>query len=188
MTPELILQKLGYLGVFIGTFFEGETILVIASFLSQRGYLILWLVILTAFLGAYTGHIFWFWIGRKHAWKLMAKFPHFKEKFQRVADLFERYGILAIFITQYLYGLRIASAVVFGLSRIRTGTFFFWQAVSCLLWAALIAILGYFFGHVVEQVLGQAASVEKWAILAIILIAVAISLYHRFRDRGEPAE
>jgi membrane protein DedA with SNARE-associated domain len=39
MTPELLLQKFGYLAVFVGTFLEGETILVMAGFFAERGYL-----------------------------------------------------------------------------------------------------------------------------------------------------
>ena len=33
MSPELLLQKFGYLAVFVGTFLEGETILVLAGFI-----------------------------------------------------------------------------------------------------------------------------------------------------------
>ena len=48
MTPELLLQKFGYLAVFVGTFLEGETILVMAGFFAERGYLQIPLVILVA--------------------------------------------------------------------------------------------------------------------------------------------
>ena len=52
MTPELLLQKFGYLAVFLGTFLEGETILVMAGFFAERGYLRLPLVVVTACGGA----------------------------------------------------------------------------------------------------------------------------------------
>ena len=185
MSPELILHELGYLGVFIGTFFEGETILVIASFLAERGHLMLEIVIPTAFLGAFSGHMFWFWIGRRHIWRLIERFPHFNKRFKRVTELFERYGVLAILITQYLYGLRVASAIVFGLSEIRARTFILWQAISCLVWATLIATLGYLFGHVVESFLGRAASVEKVAVIAIVVVAVVFTIVFQLRDRGK---
>ena len=45
MSPELLLQKFGYLAVFVGTFLEGETILVLAGFFAERRYLHLPLVI-----------------------------------------------------------------------------------------------------------------------------------------------
>ena len=35
---QAFLQDYGYLALFIGTFFEGETILVLAGFLASRGF------------------------------------------------------------------------------------------------------------------------------------------------------
>ena len=74
MSPELLLQKFGYLAVLVGTFLEGETILVLAGFFAERGYLRLPLVIVCAFSGAYVGHVFWFWLGRSQGVKLLDRF------------------------------------------------------------------------------------------------------------------
>ena len=52
MSPELLLHKFGYLAVVVGTFLEGETILVLAGFFAERGYLEFLLVVLCAFSGA----------------------------------------------------------------------------------------------------------------------------------------
>jgi len=37
LSPEALLHQFGYLAVFIGTFLEGETILVMAGFFAERG-------------------------------------------------------------------------------------------------------------------------------------------------------
>ena len=50
---QQFLQEFGYFALFLGTFFEGETILVLAGFLAFRGYMDLKLVMIVAFL------IFW---------------------------------------------------------------------------------------------------------------------------------
>src|SRR5690242_4763030 len=55
MSPEPLLHHFGYLAVFIGTFLEGETILVFAGFFAERGYLKWLLVVLCAFGGAFAG-------------------------------------------------------------------------------------------------------------------------------------
>lgn len=55
MTAESELIKYGYAALAVGTFLEGETILVIAGFLAHRGYLSMDLVILSAFLGTFFG-------------------------------------------------------------------------------------------------------------------------------------
>jgi membrane protein DedA with SNARE-associated domain len=185
--PAALLHHFGYLAVFAGTFLEGETILVLAGFFASRGKLSLPLVLLVAAAGAYAGHVFWFWLGRSQGTRLVRRFPRFERQIARSLELIERHGAGAIFLTQYLYGLRVASAVVFGLSAMSRRKFLLYQALSCALWATLIGLLGYFFGRAVARVLGQAAVVEKYAIVAILLLGGAIFLYHRLRERQAPA-
>src|ERR1700730_16732245 len=146
MSPELLLHKFGYLAVFVGTFLEGETILVMAGFFAQRGYLSLFPVALAASLGSYTGHVFWFWLGRTQGVRLLERFPRMKRHFGRGIRMFERYGAPAIFITQWLYGLRITCAVIIGISNISTLKFLIYEAITCAVWAAVIAGLGFVFG------------------------------------------
>jgi membrane protein DedA with SNARE-associated domain len=183
MPAELLLHKFGYLAVLIGTFLEGETILVMAGFFAQRGHLELAGVALAAFLGAYSGHVFWFWLGRTQGVRLLDRFPKMKRHFGRGIRLFERYGAPAIFITQWLYGLRITCAVIIGISRISTAKFLIYEAVTCFVWAIVIASAGFFFGRAVEKVLGRAAHIEKWGLLALLLIAAAIWGYHQWKER-----
>ena len=183
MSPELLLERFGYLAVFVGTFLEGEAILVMAGFFAKRGYLNIYTVTVVAFLGAYVGHLFWFWLGRRHGVKLLDRFPKMKVHLGRGIRMFERYGAAAIIITQWLYGLRITCAVVVGMSRISVLKFLFYEALSCAIWAAAITALGYYFGAAVEAVLGKAANVEKYALLVIIAVAVGVWLYHRRKEK-----
>src|SRR5882724_3786788 len=170
MSPELLLQKFGYLAVLVGTFLEGETILVLAGFFAERGYLRLPLVIVCAFSGAYVGHVFWFWLGRSQGMKLLDRFPRMKKHFGKGIRIFERYGAPAIFITQWLYGLRITCAVIIGISRISTIKFLVYEAITCVVWAIVIAGAGYFFGEAVQSILGRAEHVEMWGLLALVVI------------------
>lgn len=185
MTPELLLHKFGYLAVFVGTFLEGETILVMAGFFAERGYLQLLFVVIFAFLGAFTGHVFWFWLGRTQGVKLLDRFPRLQSHFGKGVRIFERYGAPAIFITQWLYGLRITAAVIIGISRISVIKFLVYEGISCIAWAIVIGAAGFYFGRAVEEVLGRAAHVEKWGLIVLVVVAVAVWLYHRWRDRRD---
>ena len=71
MSPESLLEQFGYFAVFVGTFLEGEAILVAAGFFASRGYLDVVAVYVVAFAGAFLGHVFWFWLGRAHGVKLL---------------------------------------------------------------------------------------------------------------------
>jgi membrane protein DedA with SNARE-associated domain len=185
MTPELLLQKFGYLAVYIGTFLEGETILVMAGFFAERGYLKLPLVIATACGGAYTGHVFWFWLGRTQGVKLLDRFPRMKRHFGKGIRLFERYGAPAIFITQWLYGLRITCAVIIGISKVSTIKFLIYEALTCIVWSIIVGTLGFYFGKAVERVLGRAAHIEKYGLLVLLVVGVGIWAYHRWKEKRE---
>jgi membrane protein DedA with SNARE-associated domain len=188
MTPELLLHKFGYLAVFVGTFLEGETILVMAGFFAERGYLKLPLVIITACSGAYVGHVFWFFLGRKQGVKLLDKFPRMKRHFGKGIRLFERYGAPAIFITQWLYGLRITCAVIIGISKVSTIKFLIYEALTCIVWAIIIGTAGYYFGRAVERVLGRAAHIEKYGLLVLVVAGIGIWAYHKWKEKREEAE
>lgn len=188
MSFEILLQKFGYAAVFFGTFLEGEGILVLAGFFAQQRYLSLVTVIGVAFLGSYCGHLFWFWLGRRHGVKLLERYPKMKRHFGKGLRLFERYGALTIFISQYLYGLRIAGAVIVGISKIRMLEFLIYQAISCFIWSIVIAGLGFYFGEAVERFLGRAGAVQKYALGAIIVVMLIIFLVHRIRERREASQ
>ncbi len=64
MTLESFIQTYGYLALLVGTFLEGETILVLAGFAAHLGYLNLPWVILVAFVGTLSGDQLFFYLGR----------------------------------------------------------------------------------------------------------------------------
>jgi hypothetical protein len=66
---QQFLHDFGYFALFLGTFFEGETILVLAGFLAFRGYMDINLVVVVAFFGSYAGDQLWYFMGRKHGRK-----------------------------------------------------------------------------------------------------------------------
>ena len=183
MSPEALLERFGYLAVFLGTFIEGEAILVIAGFFAERGHMEVVPVAVVGFLGAYVGHLFWFWLGRVHGVRLLDRFPRMQLHFGKSIRMFERYGVAAIIVTQWLYGLRITCAVVVGISKISIIKFLFYEAISCLIWAAGITALGYYFGAAVQSLLGRYEHAEKWGLLIIVLIAVTVWIWHRWKDK-----
>src|SRR5207244_4237242 len=113
----------------------------------------------------------------------LERFPKMKKHFGKGIRMFERYGAPAIFITQWLYGLRVTCAVIIGISRISLLKFLLYEALTCTIWAIVIGSLGYYFGLAVESLLGAAAHTEKWGLLRLVSVAVGIWAYHQWKDR-----
>ena len=72
--PELI-QHYGYLAVAVGTFLEGETVLLLAGAAASRGHLALPTVIGVATLASFAGDQLFFLLGRRHGSRLLARWP-----------------------------------------------------------------------------------------------------------------
>jgi membrane protein DedA with SNARE-associated domain len=184
MDLERLIEEFGYAAIAVGTFFEGETPLVLGGFFASQDYLDLRTVLLVGFLGAFAGHIFWFTMGRLFGARLVSRFPSFEKKFNWFLRLTERYGTFSIFIAQFLYGFRITTALVFGVSRIPLPKFLACQAIATTVWVLIIGHLGYYFGHTVQHFMGR--GVERYGVIIIISVAIAIFFIHRWRERRTP--
>jgi membrane protein DedA with SNARE-associated domain len=177
---ENLITNFGYPALFLGSFLEGESFLIAAGFLAKRGYLNLNVIIIVAMSGAYLGDVALYFLGRKKGEKIISKFPQVEVYYPKVKKLFDKYGMWAIFITRYLYGLRFASAALFGLMKMRARNFLFLAFFSCLIWSILIGNLGYLFGASLEALIGQVKHYEKIIALVIITLGIIIWLIRRF--------
>jgi membrane protein DedA with SNARE-associated domain len=161
-----ILREFGYLFVFIGTFVEGETTLVMAGILVREGSLSFSGVVLISLLASYLGHISCYFLGYYGGSPLLKKFPRLENKVFRIYFFIRRYATPGVFLAQYILGLRLASAVAFGLAGMRPLTYIVLQGISCLIWACLFTLLGVLFGYSAEEVIKD---LEKVLVLVLIL-------------------
>jgi membrane protein DedA with SNARE-associated domain len=183
MTESLtnLLPHYGLLAVFIGTFLEGEGVLLGAGILAGSGMLHPVSVWATAAIGAWTGHLFWFWVGRGLGSRYL--FPRFKQLQERVdqADrVIRSHPGTAILILQYLYGARIIGAIAFGLTHLSLGWFLFYEALNCTIWAAIVESLGYFIG---EGVIRFFHGWGQW-IWIILTIAAVIWIFPHLKPNN----
>lgn len=71
--PGLI-QNYGYLAVAVGTFLEGETILIMAGAAAHRGYLTMPMVIMVGTIASFFGDQLYFYVGRRYGAALLKRF------------------------------------------------------------------------------------------------------------------
>ena len=150
---ELLIAQYGYLALFVGTFLEGETILLLAGFLAHSGSLDLQWCIVTAFAGSLSGDQFAFYIGRLKGKAFIAKRPAWQVRVDRVHKMLERFHEVLILSFRFFYGLRNLTPFILGTTHISGLKFFLLNAVGAALWAVIFAFAGYFFGTVVASVL-----------------------------------
>ena len=183
MVVEELITNYGYIAVLVGTFFEGETILLIAGFLAHRGYLELPYVIAIAFAGTLASDQLFFYVGRIKGIQLINKRPGLKSKSDRVFKLLHRRQVLLILGFRFLYGLRTVTPAVLGSSGISPIRFLLLNICGALLWAVVIGVSGYYFGTALELLIGDIKRYEMWVIAGLFLASILVWLLYKFREK-----
>lgn len=174
MPLEILIQKYGYLAIFIGAFLEGETILIIGGFAANRGYLMLPNVIFTAFLGTLFADQLFFFIGRFKGREFLDRRPKWQRKAEKAQRLLEKYQTMVIIGFRFIYGIRTVTPFVLGMSTVKTWRFAYLNILSALAWATGIGTAGYFFGMTVSAILENIRQYERIIILGIAVIGLII--------------
>ena len=177
MDLQQLVIDYGYLALFIGTFLEGETILVIAGFLAHSGYLELPWVMLSAFLGTFAGDQTFFYLGRFKGIAFLEKRPLWHSKTDKVFDLLHKHQIPVILGFRFLYGVRNVTPFVIGASRIHPLKFFVLNFLGALVWAVVVGYLGYEFGDIAEVMMGKVKKYEMY--ILGVLVAGGVFLFWR---------
>ncbi|MCO8162582.1 DedA family protein [Pseudomonas sp. 21LCFQ010] len=176
------LNDFGYLALFIGTFFEGETILVLAGFLAFRGYMDLNMVMLVAFCGSYAGDQLWYFMGRRHGRKLLARKPRWQAMGDRALRLVRKHPDLWVLSFRFVYGLRTVMPVAIGLSGYPPARYLILNGIGAAVWAVALASASYHFGSVMEGLLGNIKKYELWVLGGLLVIGLALWARRRFKN------
>ena len=170
MTLDSLIENYGYLAILVGTFLEGETILVLAGLAAHRGYMHLDWVIAAAFAGSLCGDQLFFFLGRRHSETFLKRRPLWKSRVDRVKRLLDRFRTPLILVFRFLYGLRTVTPFVIGMSSVRFTRFLFLNAIGAFVWAVAFGTGGYLFGDALDLMIGN---IKRYEIKLFGLIAVA---------------
>jgi len=98
----------------------------------------------------------------------------------RIERLTETFGGLSLFLSKYVYGLRWASCIFYGVGRMPYLRFFFLSLASCFLWVCVLSGAGYFFSGAVISVIGDFHRLGKILLVIVVVGIVGFYLAERF--------
>ena len=183
MTLTHALELYGYWVVLLGTFLEGETVLVLAGYLAHRGYMNIWLVILAAIVGSYFGDQLFFALGRRYGRTWLERRPHWHERANKVLRLLERWDAWFIVSFRFFYGLRTVSSAALGLARVGAWRFAALNGVGAIVWAISFGWAGFLVGKAVSGFIDKLSHGE-WIVLGVLAgIGIIIWAVHTWRER-----
>jgi len=180
-----IIEQYGYWAVFIGSFSEGEAVLAAAGALAAAGFLDPWAVIVTAALGAYAGHLFFFAVGRWRGIQIINAIPFLRSHYPKANKVLDHYAHWSVFIFQYLYGTRLVAAIMFGCSTITFPRFALLQVINCITWSFVVYGFGHLVGIGIMRIFDRFGSGGLWVAGAMVgtLVLIGYLLLRRFMTR-----
>ena len=167
---QQFLQEFGYFALFL------------AGFLAFRGYMDLKLVMIVAFLGSYAGDQLWYFLGRKHGRKLLARKPRWQLMGDKALEHIRRHPDIWVLSFRFVYGLRTVMPVAIGLSGYPPGRYLLLNGIGAAIWAIALATAAYHFGAVLEGLLGSVKKYELWVLGALLLLGVCLWIRRRIKN------
>jgi membrane protein DedA with SNARE-associated domain len=183
-------QHWGYLAVFLGILMEnagvpvpGETVIIVASVMAAQGLLKLEFIYPAVVLGATLGGCLGYWVGRRGGRPLLVRLGsiwRIKEtQIDQAEQAFSRHGGWAVFVGRFIMLLRILAGPLAGMLRMPWGSYFLWNLLGALLWAAVMIGLSYIFGTHVSVVFHHLGL----GLLVLVTVAVAYFALRHWLDR-----
>ena len=189
-----IINKLGYLGIFLGMTIESsffpfpsEIILTPAGALAAQGQMSFLLILFFGILGSLTGALINYFLalflGRTTVEFLIKKYGSFlflKQSSLKKSDIyFKEKGEVTTFVGRLIPVIRQLISLPAGFPRMNLAKFSFYTSLGAGIWSLILISLGYFLGHNSELIN------KNLNIITFILtiIGVLILSYYIYRKK-----
>lgn len=170
-----IIEQYGIYAVFALCTVEGDITLLISGTMAHGGFFgpySFLKVILFGTLGGMVGDSVAYGVGR--VFHENAKDYRFYQMAQpRIEKLIDKFGGFAIVISKYIYGIRTAMCVFYGIGKMPFLRFLALDALSCFTWVLLLSGAGYFFSGAVTSMIGDFKQIGI-ALFFIVLTGIII--------------
>lgn len=193
-----LIEQLGYLGLFLILFVAGlgvpipeELPVVAGGVLSHQLVLRWWIALPVCFLGVLAGDIALYWVGHHWGERVLGWRPVrwvlSREREEQLKAAYVGHGIKIVFTARHVMGLRAAAFLTAGIARVP-----FWKFLTADALAALFSVpfgffLAFLFADQVEQVFADVHRVERWLVLAaLVIVAVWVTIAVRRRSQRPP--
>ncbi len=188
MSLELLIEKYGYVALFVGAVLEGETAVVLAGFAANRGLLKLPQVMTIAFLSTLLVDQSAFFLGKYYGRDFLARRLNWKNYVDRIHRYLNRHQNLAIIGFRFLYGMRIAATFALGTSGVKPLRFVSLNIISVFCLAVLFTSGGYIFGRALALLTGDIQRYQFKIMLGLIILALVVYLFRLLRKSKGPNE
>ena len=169
-----LLLEYGVYAVLILVMIEGDITLLIAGVLAHSGffgdYSFAQVLIWGTIGGCASDNLAYF--GGRAFCEGVRELRFYRAAKPRLERLTNKFGPLSIFLSKYIYGLRWAACVFYGVGRMPYLRFLLLSFASCFLWVFVLSGAGFFFSGAVMGLIGDFQRLGK-VLLVIVVVGIA---------------
>lgn len=170
-----LIAQYGIYAVFLLCTVEGDITLLLSGTMAHGGLFGNWgfaKLFLAGTAGGVLGDCVGYGIGR--VFHENAKDYRFYQVAQpRVEKLIAKFGNFAIIISKYIYGIRVAVCLSYGVSKMPFWRFLGASTISCSLWVLLLSGVGYFFSGAITSIIGDFKQVG-FALFFVVMFGIIV--------------
>lgn len=188
MTSALL--HYGYAAIVLGTFLEGELVLLTAGALVQAGELSLLPVVLAGALGSAVWGQTWFHAGRISGPLLLAKRPAWRDRARIVERWLSSSGLWVLLAGRFAPGMGMVLPAMIGVSGVSRARFLAADLVGAVIWALGFSCAGVGAGTGWSRLRGSSRAELGWLVAAALVLGLAWlwRSWARRSRRESPAE
>lgn len=177
-----IIETYGVYAIFVLCMIEGDITLLISGVMAHSrffGEYSFAKVFLFGMAGGVAGDSFGYWVGRFFA-PTIEKYKFYQRSQPRIERLVQKFGGMAIVVSKYIYGVRVAICISSGVGKMPFQRFLLNDVISCSIWALLLSGVGYFFSGAITSIIGDFQQIGVVLLIIVVLGIVGFYLIERF--------
>lgn len=167
-------------GLFLGFFLPGDTLLIAAGIYAKEGKLSIASVLLVGALAAIAGDNTAYLIGHKLGRRIFSRSNSVlldPKHVQRAEKFYERYGVKIVLMAHFLPVVRTLTPLIAGVASMKYKLFVLLDAIGDVAWAALVGLLGYYVGSKIPDI----DHYILYVVLAAVILSAAPTIFQVIR-------
>jgi membrane protein DedA with SNARE-associated domain/membrane-associated phospholipid phosphatase len=168
----------------IGTIVPGHTVVIFGGFFAHQGFLNVYLVAFWAAVGALTGDVIGYLLGKKYGMKLVTDWSQYflikQKNIDKAREALNKHSGKAIIFGRFNPVARVFMPFLAGASGMAMRRFWVFDAIAAISWSVISVAVGYLFGASYQII---AHTIGKFTTVGIVLVVLLVAAYYFVNSR-----